>query len=86
VARIYFSSGLSQYTGGVEFLDVDAPRVQELLQVVQERFPALTEPMSIMTVAVDGVIHQHPNYIPLAADSEVHLVPRISGGSRIAVH
>jgi hypothetical protein len=34
-----------------------------------------------MSIAVDGVIHQHPDYVNLDATSEVHLVPRISGGA-----
>jgi molybdopterin converting factor small subunit len=81
VARIYFSCGLSQYTGGVESLDIDAPRVRELLEQVQQQFPQLVEPLTIMSVAVDGVIHQHPDYVALEAASEVHLVPRIAGGT-----
>jgi hypothetical protein len=35
-----------------------------------------------MTVAVDGEIHAHADYLPLTPASEVHLVPRISGGHR----
>ncbi len=80
VATIYFSSSLSRYTGGVDSLTVDAPRVQELMQAVIERFPDLAEPLAIMSVAVDGEIHQHPEYLELSDTSEVHLVPRISGG------
>jgi len=81
VARIFFSSGLAPYTGGVESIDIDAPRVSELLQAVREQFPALTEPLALMSIAVDGVIYQHPDYVGLDATSEVHLVPRISGGA-----
>lgn len=81
MARIFFSSGLAPYTGGVESIDIDAPRVEELLRAVRERFPALTESLALMSIAVDGVIHQHPDYVSLDANSEVHLVPRISGGA-----
>ena len=81
MARIFFSSSLAPYTGGVESIDIDAPRVSELLQAVREQFPALTEPLALMSIAVDGVIHQHPDYVSLDATSEVHLVPRISGGA-----
>jgi molybdopterin converting factor small subunit len=81
VARIFFSSGLAPYTGGVESIDIDAPRVGELLQALREQFPELTEPLALMSIAVDGVIHQHPDYVSLDATSEVHLVPRISGGA-----
>ena len=34
-----------------------------------------------MAVAVDGEIHQHADYLALSPHSEVHLVPRISGGA-----
>lgn len=80
MAVIFFSSGLAQYTGGVDSMTVDATRVAELLKAVVERFPALEKPLEIMTVAVDGEIHLHPDYLPLTPSSEVHLVPRISGG------
>ena len=80
MATIYFVSGLQRYTGGVESLTVDAPRVRELMQTVTERFPALKEPLEIMAISVDGEIHQHPDYIKLSPGSEVYLVPRISGG------
>lgn len=81
MATIFFSSGLTPYTGGVESLTVDAPRVHELLEAVLERFPALREPLEIMVVAVDGQVHHQADYLPLSARSEVHLVPRIAGGA-----
>lgn len=80
MATVYFSSGLARYTDGLESLTVDASRVDELLRIVLERFPALAEPLEIMTVAVDGEIHPQADYLPLTASSEVHLVPRIAGG------
>ena len=80
MATIYFLSGLERYTGGVESLTVDAPRVRELMQAVTDRFPALREQVKTMSIAVDGEIHQHPDYLKLSPGSEVHLVPRISGG------
>lgn len=82
MATIYFSSGLAPYTGGVESLTVEAHRIDELLHAVLERFPALREPLEIMAIAIDGNVHTHPDYVALTASSEVHLVPRIAGGSR----
>jgi molybdopterin converting factor small subunit len=80
MATIYFSSGLAQLTGGVESLTVEATRVNELLQLVVERFPALATQLELVSIAVDGEIHHHPDYLALSSTSEVHLVPRISGG------
>lgn len=81
MATIYFSASLAQYTGGAESLTVNASRVDQLLAMVVERFPALREPLAIMAVAVDGEVHTHPDFIELGPNSELHLVPRISGGS-----
>jgi molybdopterin converting factor small subunit len=80
VATIYFSSGLARFTGGVESLVVDASRVRDLLQIVLERFPALAEPLETMSIAVDGQIYQHADFLELSPTSEIHLVPRIAGG------
>jgi molybdopterin converting factor small subunit len=85
VAVIFFSSGLARYTGGVDSMTVDAPRVADLLKAVIERFPDLEKPLEIMTVAVDGEIHHQPDYLALTPASEVHLVPRISGGATTTV-
>ena len=80
MATVYLPSGLAQFTDGVETVIVDAPRVCELMQTLAERFPGLGEPLALMSVAVDGEIHQHPDYVKLSPRSEVYLVPRISGG------
>lgn len=62
-------------------LDIDAPRVHELVAQLVARFPRLTPEMfDRLAVAIDGEIHNDADYLPLAADSEVHFVPRIAGG------
>lgn len=80
MATVYFSSGLARYTGGIDSLEIDARRVQDLIQAVLVQFPQLAEPIELMSIAVDGEIHQHADYVALSAASEVHLVPRIAGG------
>ena len=80
MATIHFSSGLARYTGGVEVLAVDAPRVRELVAALTERFPELTDPLEIMAVAIDGAILHDADYARLSPESEVHFVPRIAGG------
>lgn len=66
---------------GVEQVEIDAPRVIELLQELVRRYPALEDRLSEMAVAVDGDIYNDADYVRLHANSEVHLVPRIAGGS-----
>jgi hypothetical protein len=69
-----------QFTGGVETLAVDAPRIHELMLALTERFPDLAGPLAEMAVAIDGEIHHDAGYQKLGPDSEIHLIPRIAGG------
>jgi hypothetical protein len=80
LAIVHLPSGLTQYTGGVDEIEIDAPRVNELLVSLAARFPALAPQLEEMAVAIDGEIYQQPGYQPVGATSDVHLVPRIAGG------
>jgi molybdopterin converting factor small subunit len=80
VATVHLPSGLTRYTGGVETVDVDAARVAELIAVLRDRFPQISDQLNEMAVAIDGEIYTDPGYQLLRADSDVHLVPRIAGG------
>jgi len=80
VATVHLPSGLTQYTGGVETVDVDAARLPELIAALRDRFPQIAEQLGEMAVAIDGEIYQDPGYQLLRADSDVYLVPRIAGG------
>jgi molybdopterin converting factor small subunit len=80
VASVHLPSGLTQYTGGIETVDIDAARVPELIAALRDRFPQIAEQLGEMAVAIDGEIYADPGYQALRADSDVHLVPRIAGG------
>ena len=81
MATVHLPSGFAQFTGGLESVAIDAPRVAELLAELRRRFPQLEEQLNEMAVAIDGDIYSDPGYQALRADSDVHLVPRIAGGS-----
>ena len=80
MATVHLPSGLAQFTGGVDEVAIDAPRVAELLAELRARYPRLADQLDDMAVAVDGDIYSDPGYQALRPDSEVHLVPRIAGG------
>jgi molybdopterin converting factor small subunit len=80
MATVYLTRGMAALAGGVDAVVIDAPRVVELLGELVARYPALGDSLQGMAVAVDGDIYNDPDYVPLTADSEVHLVPRIAGG------
>jgi molybdopterin converting factor small subunit len=80
MATVHLPSGLAQYTGGLETVEIDAARVPELIAALSDRFPQIADQLGEMAVAIDGEIYQDPGYQTLRADSDVHLVPRIAGG------
>ena len=80
MATVYFSSSLTQYTGGLERVEIEAPRVHELVLALTERFPALATQLEQMAVAIDGQIYHNAAYHKLKLDSEIHFIPPIAGG------
>lgn len=86
MAIVYLPSEIAHRTGDLDSLVIDAPRVHELMQILAERFPEIADLLPRMAVAVDGEIYNDPDYIDLGPASEVHLVPRISGGQPTGRH
>ena len=80
MATVYLPSLLTQHTGGLDRVEIDAGRVGELVAELVARYPGIAETLGQMTVAVDGDIYTDADYIVLKPDSEVYLVPRVSGG------
>ena len=80
MATVYLPSGLTTHTGGVDALVIEAPRVAELMIELVRRYPQIAQALGEMTVAVDGEIYTEADYVALKAESEVYLVPRVSGG------
>ena len=80
MATVHLPGGLSQYTGGLETLEIEAPRVHELVMALVARFPGLAGQLDDLAVAVDGVIYNSAPYQKLQINTEVYFVPRVAGG------
>lgn len=80
MATVHFPSGWTQYTSGLEQVVIDATRVDDLLQVLTARFPALADQLEQVAVAIDGQIYHHARYETLEPHSDVHLLPPVAGG------
>ena len=80
MARVFFPSDFTAFTGGVDQVDIDAPRVRELMLALVDRFPDIALRLTTIAVAIDGDIYSDAEFIPIAATSEIHLVPKIAGG------
>ena len=80
MAIVHFSGNLSQYTGGLETVSIEASRVDELLRTLEQRFPALVGHLEPLAVAIDGIIYNDATYQPIPPDGEIHLLPPVTGG------
>jgi hypothetical protein len=80
MATLHVPSGLRQFTAGEATVELDATRVNDALEQLTRRYPALASHIADMAVAIDGEIFTQPGYQPLSPSSEVHLLPRIAGG------
>ncbi len=81
MATVFLPRGLARLTGGREQVVIEAASFRELVAALEARFPGLREPLeSGMAVAIDGEIVEEPLLEPIRPGSEVHFLPRISGG------
>lgn len=82
MARIVsISSRVRQLTGGLDTFDIDAGTVGGLIRALEARFPGLGSLVEDeMSVAIDGEVFQDAHAEPLQPETEVVLIPRISGG------
>ncbi len=81
MAVVYFSTGLRQYTGGVERVDVEPGQIRSVIRSVSQRFPDLAPTLSKgVAVSIDGAIIHNPLLEPVGPDSEVHFLPQVGGG------
>ena len=81
MAHVTLITSLTQFTGGVRALDVEAATVQRLLAVLSEKFPELAPHLEAgVAIAIDGQIYQDALFQAIGLDSDVHILPMIAGG------
>lgn len=82
MAIVHLPADLSRRADGQEVLEIDAPRIQELMTALGERFPGLSQSLEQCAVAIDGVVYGEASYRRLEPTTEVHFIPRVAGGDR----
>jgi sulfur-carrier protein len=80
--RVVFTDGFSQqFTGGLKEFDLEARNIRDVIKILDERYPGLGEHLQEeTTVAIDGEIHENPQYQPVRKNSEVFFIPKLEGG------
>jgi molybdopterin converting factor small subunit len=89
VAKVFIPTQLRSLTGGCDQVELDGATLGELLDALEETFPGIRRRITDgdrlaawLSVVVDGSLVNKSLWTPIAADSEVHLLPAISGGGR----
>ena len=81
MARIILSGNLRLYTKGVTELELESGSIRSLIRELRRRYPDIPEDIEDeLAISIDGVLHQDDWFAKIGPDSEVHLLPRISGG------
>ena len=74
-------SSCRAFTGDVTEFDVRGESVRDVITELDRRYPGFGEHIQRrMAIAIDGEIHQDALFEPVAATSELYLIPRIGGG------
>ena len=86
MARVVLVGNLAQLTGGVAEFQLSATSVKQLFDQLTALHPEIRPHLEEgIAVAIDGQIYQDALFQPIAADSEVFLLPQIAGGSGCCV-
>lgn len=81
MARVHLWGELRRVCGGVSTVEVEAADVRQLIEALEDRYPALRGArLATMTVAIDGELMNGAEFQALAAESEVHFLQPMSGG------
>jgi molybdopterin converting factor small subunit len=81
MVKVVVWGSLKPHTGGQAELEIEAGNVRELLARLGDIYPGLKPQLTRgVSVAIDGVIFRDGWQEPLRKDSEVFLLPRMTGG------
>ena len=88
MASVWIPSLLRDLTGGIVEFRVSGDTVNDLINTLDERYPGLRARLCDkdairpnIALVIDGLRSQKGLREPVAANSEVHFVPAISGGN-----
>ena len=79
--KVQLYGSLTQFTGGVASVDVEASTIREVFAALMASYPALQEQIeNNISVSIDGRIYTESLFEAVGPDNEIILLPRIAGG------
>lgn len=81
MVKVAVWGSLRSLTGGKAEVEVEAATTRELLSQLSEKYPALKPRIERgVSLAIDGTIYKEAWFTPIRPDSEVVLLPLMTGG------
>ncbi len=81
MVKVMLGGTLKSAAGGQSEFDLEAGDIKQLLERLGEACPALKPRLDQgVAVAIDGRIYRDAWFEPVPPDSEVFILPRMSGG------
>ena len=82
VARVHLSGEPRRLANGDALITIDAATVEGLIIELAQRFPGIEAHLRHGTsVAVDGEIMPHADFVPINSETDIHFLPAIGGGA-----
>jgi sulfur-carrier protein len=90
VAIVYIPTTLQSLSGGATQANIEATTVRQIVAGLEARYPGMADALvedgdlkPHIAVAVDGEVSVLGLLEPVDADSEVHFIPALGGGSGV---
>lgn len=81
MVRVMLGGALKNAAGGQSEFEVEADDIKQLLARLGETCPELKPRLDKgVAVSIDGRIYRNAWFEPVPAESEVYILPRMSGG------
>ena len=81
MVKVTVWGSLQNATGNLAEVEVEAKNIRELLAQVAEQYPGLKPQIDRgVSVSIDGLIYSKTLIAEIKPDSEVVLLPRLTGG------
>ena len=87
MAFLFLTTRMRRHTEGLERLEVQARTVREALEQAEQRYPGLTNDLfegrdlhEGILIAIDDTVVDNPLTVRLQPDSEIYIIPAMSGG------
>lgn len=81
MVKVQIWGSLKDAFDGESEIEVEAKNLRQLVEALEQRFPGIGEEFADqISVAIDGKLYNDNWFQPIAPESEVVVLPRISGG------